>query len=1206
MASRTIKGITIEFGADTTELLRSFSKLKHESTQMARSLKDMNNLMKFNPKNVELMTQKQQELKKQIESTSERLKVLNNMQGELKAKGVDENSDEFKALRREIIETEGVLNSYKKQLKRVDEQLNISNTKLGQFGEGLRKSGKALQEKGKNIQEFGSGLKNIGDNLTTKVSLPLIGLGTAASKAAIDFESAFAGVRKTVDATEEEYSKLSDGIKQMSKEIPASASAISEVTEAAGQLGIQKEHLLSFTRVMIDLGEATNLTADQGATQLARFANITRMSQRDFDRLGSTIVALGNNFATTEAEIVAMGMRLAGAGNQIGLTESEIMGFATALSSVGIEAEAGGSAFSKLMINMGVASEVGSNANKVIKSTGYSLRDLQMMASHDSDSFGALASKLSLTKAELKKMVNASATLEGFSKVTGMSSEQFKKAFAEDATGAIQLFIEGLKNADKKGQSAIAILDDMGIKEVRLRDTILRATGATELFTDAVKLGSEAWEENNALTKEAEQRYATTESKIQIAKNKLVELGIGLGEQLLPSVIRLIEKGEGLVEWLDGLDKGTKDNIIQMAAFAIAVGPVLSITGRLTQGFGSLVTFSGKVAEGVGSLATRIAAAGGLKAAFTGAMTSVGAFGTKLLAFATGPVGIAIAAIAAIGAGIYAFTQNKEVIMDFVSRTGESIKNWATNAKDTVTEKFNGIKESISGAWDGLKESASTKWNEITTSVTGKIDEMKTGMSAKWEEVKTGTTTKWEEIKSSVSGKVEEIKTTVSDKWQGITTSISETWTGIKDGVVTGWTNIKNTLQPYVDGAIKIINVPFSFLSATFEGIWLGIKAGAEIAWHVISTKAKEYWGKIKENIIAPVQEAWTNVVEKANQIKQALSEKWEAIKTAATEKWNAVKESISKPVQEAWSRVTEKANQIKNSVTEKWEAVKNATVEKWNAIKESVTTKFESAKTAVSDKANQIKNNVTEKWNTVKNVTTERWNAIKNSIVTKFESAKSSVTDKATQIRNNVTDKFNATKSSALGIWENIKSSVGSKVESIRSNVASKFEAARSAIVGPLERARDKVKSIIDRIKGFFSNLSLKLPKFELPKMPSFGLKRKTVTVMGKEFTIPAGFSIKWNREGGIFRKPTVLADAYGGLQGVGEPSTGGEAILPLNRLPELMAEAIEKAKVQTKNVIVNYVTLDGKVIATEVTEQVNDNLGIKVSRSRLAGGLT
>ncbi len=112
----------------------------------------------------------------------------------------------------------------------------------------------------------------------------------------------------------------------MSKEIPASASAIAEVAEAAGQLGIEVPNILGFTRVMIDLGEATNLSSDEAATSLARLANITGMSQIDFDKLGSTIVALGNNLATTESEIVAMGgLRLAGAGSQIGLTEAQIM-----------------------------------------------------------------------------------------------------------------------------------------------------------------------------------------------------------------------------------------------------------------------------------------------------------------------------------------------------------------------------------------------------------------------------------------------------------------------------------------------------------------------------------------------------------------------------------------------------------------------------------------------------------------------------------------------------------------------------------------------------------------------------------------------------------------------------------------------------------------------------------------------------------------
>src|SRR5690606_25734010 len=156
----------------------------------------------------------------------------------------------------------------------------------------------------------------------------------------------FAGVRKTVDATEAEFAELEKGIRDMAKEIPAAATEIAAVAEAAGQLGIQKNAILGFTRTMVDLGVATNMTSDQAATALARLANITQMSQQEFDRLGSAIVALGNNLATTESEIVEMGLRIAGAGAQIGLTEAQILGFAAALSSVGIEAEAGGTAIS--------------------------------------------------------------------------------------------------------------------------------------------------------------------------------------------------------------------------------------------------------------------------------------------------------------------------------------------------------------------------------------------------------------------------------------------------------------------------------------------------------------------------------------------------------------------------------------------------------------------------------------------------------------------------------------------------------------------------------------------------------------------------------------------------------------------------------------------------------------------------------------------
>lgn len=304
----------------------------------------------------------------------------------------------------------------------------------------------------------------------------------AVAKSGIDFESAFAGVKKTVDATEEQLAKLRSGILQMSTEIPLAATEIAGIAEAAGQLGIKTGNIEGFTRVMADLGVATNMTSEQAATSLARLANITQMPQENFDRLGATIVDLGNNLATTESEIVEMALRLAGTGNQVGMTEAQIMAFSGALSSVGIQAEAGGTAFSKLMSDMQLATATGN-------------QDLQ-----------------------------------NFAIVAGMSAQQFKQAFEQDASQAIIAFVQGLGMAQDSGTSAIKILDDMGITEVRMRDALLRAAGASDVFTEALQIGNSAWDENTALTKEAQQRYETMESKLQLLKNGLTNLGIAAYE----------------------------------------------------------------------------------------------------------------------------------------------------------------------------------------------------------------------------------------------------------------------------------------------------------------------------------------------------------------------------------------------------------------------------------------------------------------------------------------------------------------------------------------------------------------------------------------------------------------------------------------------------------------------------------------------------
>lgn len=522
------------------------------------------------------------------------------------------------------------------------------------FSNKMNYMSKDLKGISKSLNTTGRELSKAGATLTKGVTLPIVGIGVASGKAAIDFESAFTGVRKTVSATEEEFTRLEQGIRDMSKEIPASAVEIAGVAEAAGQLGIEVPNIMDFTRVMIDLGEATNLSADEAATSLARFANITGMSQKEFDKLGSTIVDLGNNLATTESEIVAMGMRLAGAGKQIGLTEAQIMGFAGALSSVGIEAEAGGSAFSKVMIEMQLATET------------------------------------------------QSAKLEQFAQVAGMTGEEFSKAFKTDAAGAMIEFIAGLSRAEEQGTSAIKVLDDMGITEVRLRDALLRASGASEVFTNSLKIGTTAWNENNALTKEAEQRYATTASQIEIAKNKMTDVGITIGNVLAPHLITLIDKVTEVVEWFGALDPATQEQILKMAALAAAIGPVISIAGKLTSGLGSMFGTVSKVTKGVGAFSTAI----------QGGSTVIGALGTAI-----GPGGAVMLGMAAFAAAAVLIYQNWDKITAAVKNAINWVKEFLgineQAEKDYDIHDYRGGGWNTSAATSNVYDSSvgNTRWN---------------------------------------------------------------------------------------------------------------------------------------------------------------------------------------------------------------------------------------------------------------------------------------------------------------------------------------------------------------------------------------------------------------------------------------------------------------------------------------------------------------
>ncbi len=510
--------------------------------------------------------------------------------------------------------------------------------------------------------------------------------------------------------------------------MPQSATEIAGVAEAAGQLGIKTDNILSFTKSMVMLGDSTNMSSETAATALARFANITQMSQKDFDKLGSVIVHLGNNLATTESEIVEMGLRLAGAGKQIGLTEGQILGLSGAFSSVGIEAEMGGSAISKVMVKMQAAATIGSSkAKELEKSTGMTIRQLELMASNQGKAFKEVADSLNMTTGEMNSVIKSSKELDNFGKIAGMTGEQFKQAFEKDAATALIAFIRGLGNAENVGSSAIEMLEEMGIKEVRLRDSLLRAANAGTLLEDSINMGTKAWGENIALTNEANQRYETTESKLKMAKNQITDAGITIGKNLLPAIRDIAVSVAGMTEKFSKLSPEMQKGIVKFGAFVAITGPAIVGVGKLVTGFGSILSAGSKVAEIMGkvSLATK-----GAEAATTTASVASGAAGkgitamglaAKAGALLLNPWVLGIGAATVAGVALYKHLQKDAVpsIDLFANKTEQTVQRVkAANGQmvtvygQTTTKISEGTKKAV-GSYMELDKKASSSLTSL-------------------------------------------------------------------------------------------------------------------------------------------------------------------------------------------------------------------------------------------------------------------------------------------------------------------------------------------------------------------------------------------------------------------------------------------------------------------------------------------------------------
>lgn len=679
-------------------------------------------------------------------------------------------TESTKRLATQLQDANGKLANYRSQLIQTAGQMAEMQVKTtGATG--------AIYNASEKMISSGQKMEKVGGALTKGITLPILAGAAAVTTAAVKWESDFAGVKKTndevVDSTGKvvySYKDLENGLRGLAKELPSSHTEIANVAEAAGQLGIKTKNVVGFTKTMIDLGESTNMSAEEAATALARLANITGMPQTEFDKLGSVIVDLGNNFATTESEITAMGLRLAGAGHQVGMSEAQIMGFAAALSSVGIEAEAGGSAFSKVMVQMQLAVEKGTGAfselEQIANGAGYTIGEVGQAVLNGGKPLKTMASNLGMNSKALSKMYKeadkSKTSLEDFASVAGMSGEQFSKAFKEDASGAIIKFVEGLGKAEDKGQSAIGVLDSMGITEVRLRDSLLRAAGASDVFKSAVDRGTKAWGQNTALTEEANKRYETTESQLKMLKNEAVDVGITFGGPLVKALRDVLQATKPMIKTVTNLaesfsnaDPKTQQTIVKMIALTAAMGPAIKLTGTLTKGVGflgkgfveTMAAMSKKraiedvtkafaegssVSIGFGKdIASSGSALGGLTAKIGGTTTQIGSL-TKGFSLLNPWV---LGATAAIGTGVAVWKLWGEEAWNSSQRT----QRWGTDvgkATDDALTKFQGYSRGASGELDLLEKGISGNTGTIANNFSKMGQSIEENMTKKIETLK--------------------------------------------------------------------------------------------------------------------------------------------------------------------------------------------------------------------------------------------------------------------------------------------------------------------------------------------------------------------------------------------------------------------------------------------------------------------------------------
>ena len=571
-------------------------------------------------------------------------------------------------IRGDASDLEATISGVSQQLEELER--TQSNTK---GVKGVRESTSAYQGLASQLKDTGKGIKEVGENIDTitkpiqYASTALAAGGVASAKFAIDFEDSFAGVKKTVDATPEQLAKIKQGIIDLSTTgidgrgaIPQTTTELNELAAAGGQLGISQENIIDFTEVMAQMGTATNLVGEEGAATLARFQNVMGVGQNEIRNIGSAIVDLGNHSATTESEIAAMALRMGKYGSSVRMSAADVLGYSAALSSLGIEAQMGGSAIGRTWLSIETAVASGGEG---------------------------------LTK---------------FAKYSGKSAEEFKKQWNTDSSGAFNGLLKGLQSAE----NLTLALDDLGINNTQDIQAMMALVNGYDLVTESVNRSNTAYKENTALQEEFDRKAETTASQLSVTKNNIVEAARSIGETMLPSIKDASTTVANFAKGLSQMDDEQKRAVVNTGATVIALGALSKVGVGVIKGAGDFV-------EGLGVISDKLPI---IADATSAIKVSTAGLGSSFSALA--PIFGAVLAPAAVVAGYKVIADHVTEAIENNAKLGQSYKELYSQWQDAdnqvshlenLRSEYEKLNESInSGTLNPEElESAKNRINDI-------------------------------------------------------------------------------------------------------------------------------------------------------------------------------------------------------------------------------------------------------------------------------------------------------------------------------------------------------------------------------------------------------------------------------------------------------------------------------------------------------------